>query len=205
MNVFAQVLDDRESEQRDRARNAAQVAEVWQLRGERPEVRLLAFDRWVRLQLESRIDWTWAGAQRQKRIEQCRVALEQLVLDLWRRGWMLDGKALAARIVALLDAIGARQRKGPIDDFWAYFRVSVNRYVGANAEEIQDESRRLGAHVGGIVAALGLAGRQDGPTLPELAATRAAEVAQARQETLREKLARERAKRADAAGQAELL
>ncbi len=204
MNVLAQVLDGREDDRHAVQLDAAKAAEVWQLRGNTPESRLLAFDRWLRLQLETRLDWTWAGAQRARRIEQCRIVLEQLVLDLWRRGWMLDGKVLARRITDLLDAVASYQRKGGVADFWAYFRSSVSRYVGANAEEIQAESRRLGTHVGNVIAALGLQ-PQEGPALPELAAQRASEVADAKQLTLREKLARERARKAANAAQGELL
>jgi len=154
MNILQQALDDRTDPValKQRREDAAKSADVWQLRKERPEVRLLAFDRWVRLELETRLDWAWAGAQRERRIEQCRIQLERIVLDLWRRGWMLDGKALAARIVGVLDTIGAYQRAGKVADFWPYFVASVNRYVGANAEEIQDQARSIGAQMGGLMA-----------------------------------------------------
>ena len=65
-----------------------------------PAARLIKFDSWVRAELGKRLDWSWAGAQRERRIEQCRLCMEKLVLDLWRRGWMLDGKKLARHIEA---------------------------------------------------------------------------------------------------------
>ena len=205
MNILQQALDDRTDPValKQRREDAAKSADVWQLRKERPEVRLLAFDRWVRLELETRLDWAWAGAQRERRIEQCRIQLERIVLDLWRRGWMLDGKALAARIVGVLDTIGAYQRAGKVADFWPYFVASVNRYVGANAEEIQDQARSIGAQMGGLMALLKKP--TEGPTLPELAAQRADEITKAKEETLRTKLARQRAKNAADAAQGSLL
>ena len=54
--------------------------------------RLLRFDAWVKGELEKRLDWAWAGAHRVKRVEQCRVQIEGLVLDLRLRGWMLDAR-----------------------------------------------------------------------------------------------------------------
>jgi hypothetical protein len=194
MDVFGQLLDARQAG--DTAEDRRRAAEAWQLTGQRAEVRVIAFDRWVRLELEARLQWEWAGAAKEKRIEQFRVRLEQVVLDLWRRGWMLDGKRLAIRIVALLDAVGAYQRKGTVQDFWAYFNAAVERYVGANAEEIQAEAMRAGAHMGAALSALlKNAGPKDA-ALPELLAQRADEVTKAKAETLREKTARERARQA---------
>lgn len=136
-------------------------------------------------------------------VEQCRIALERVVLDLWRRGWMLDGKALAARITGMLDAVGSYQRAGKVLDFWPYFTASVNRYVGANAEEIQDQARSIGAQMGSILGALRQA--SEGPSLPELAAMRAAEVAKAKGGTLREKQSRLRSQEAADKAQLPLL
>lgn len=159
-----------------------------------PEARLLKFDRWVKEQLGKRIDWAWAGTHREKRIEQCRVHLEKLVLEMWRRGWMLDGERLARHIEAVLDSIGTYQKTGKVLDFWPYFRACVDRYVGANAEEISAESMRAGAHLGQMMKTVLTHASRQAPTLPELVAQRAGEVAQAKAETLREKLARERAR-----------
>lgn len=194
MNVLQKMLDERDDSaaRTQRRQDAAKAADVWHLRHERPELRLMAFDRWARSELAERLDWGWAGAQRDRRIEQCRLHLERVVIELWRRGWMLDGKALAARIVALLDAVGAYQRAGKVRDFWPYFSASVDRYVGANAEEIQLQARSLGAQMGSILSVLKRA--PEAPSLPELAAQRADEIARAKEATLREKIARQRAK-----------
>ncbi len=162
--------------------------------------RLIKFDAWVRGQLATRIDWTWAGNQRERRIEQCRICLEKMVLELWRRGWLLDGKKLAARIVSVLDAVAAQQKRQTVQDFWAYFQTAVKRFVGANAEELQAEAMRAGSHVGQLLSAYGVKAAPTAPTLPELIAQRAGEVATAKAATLREKLsaARVRVKADDA-------
>jgi hypothetical protein len=173
-----------------------------------PAERLLNFDKWVRGELVKRIDWSWAGNLRERRIEQCRLCLEQLVLDLWRRGWMLDGKKLARHIEALLDAVARQQRGGKVEDFWPYFKTAVNRYVGANAEELREEAMRAGTHVSQLLNVLGVRAEASGPALPELIAQRAGEVAQAKTATtLREKLSAKRRadKKAPDARQAQLL
>ncbi|MEO6001523.1 MAG: hypothetical protein ABIZ04_20890 [Opitutus sp.] len=205
MNVLNQFLDGRDKPDIEMRRRAA---EAWQLAGGKaPEVRLLAFDRWVRLELLTRLQWEWAGSQKERRIEQCRLRLEKVVLDLWRRGWMLDGRKLAARITELLDVVGKYQATGKVLDFWAYFGAAVDRYVGANAEEIQAEAMRAGTHVGQLLGALGITATVKEPALPELLAKRADEITTEKAETLRSKLTRARAQHAackGGAGQAQL-
>lgn len=214
MDVFALNLDDREDRRTAEAaarqnsgRDEKTEADVllWLNKGTAPEVRLLKFDAWVGRQLAERLDWTWAGPNKAKRIEQCRVYLERLVLEMWRRGWMLDGERLARHITGVLDSIGAYQRAGKVVEFWPYFRASVDRYVGANAEEIRTEAMRAGAHIGNVLTALGVGRPASGPSVPEMVAQRAEEVKTAKAETLREKLARQRQRNKADATQAQLL
>lgn len=203
MDVFNEVLagraDAAEEQAARRQLNKVDVVET------DPAARLIKFDSWVRAELAKRLDWSWAGAQRERRIEQCRLCLEKLVLDLWRRGWMLDGKKLARHIEALLDAVARQQKAGKLQDFWAYFQASVNRYVGANAEELREEAMRAGTHVSQLLNVLGVRAAPTGPALPELIAQRAAEVAQAKEETLREKIAKARKREPADNGQTSLL
>lgn len=163
--------------------------------------RLQRFDRWLRAKLAERLDWSWAGdeAAQARRREQARVYLERLVLGLWRRGWLLDGSKLAARILDPLDKIAKYQKDGAIHEFWPYFCATVDRYVGANSEEIQDEARRVGSTIGQIVGQLGLNKPQNAATLPELLARRASEVEDTRNVSLREKQAALRRKEAEKA------
>lgn len=183
------------AERQAKAESAASLAErdraarAWLWGDRTPEHRLAAFDRWVRLELEARLDWTWAGAAKSKRIEQCRLELERLMKDLAARGWLLDGRRLAGLITDALDDVAGAQRKGQVRDFWPYFRACVGRYVGANAEEIREDAMSLGTHVGQVFEALARDAKRKGPTLPELVAQRAGE-------TLRERLARQRRREA---------
>lgn len=160
------------------------------------EARLLKFDDWLWSKLWTRIDWRWAGdevAQR-RRCNQARNYMERMVVALWRRGWLLDGKELAKHILAPISTIAEYQGRGAIKEFWPYFCATVDRYVGVNSEEIQVEARRVGATMDGLVSKLGLKQAQKPPSLPELIAQRAIEVAQAQQLSLREKQAALRAK-----------
>lgn len=195
MSAFEQFLDDRDNAATAAAKQHRRDGDLtaWLNGGTAPEARLLAFDRWVNGQLAVRLDWAWAGEAKEKRIEQCRVYLERLVLDLWKRGWMLDGKRLAKHIEKVLDAIGTYQRAGKIANFWAYYQASVDRYVGGNAEDIRDEAMHVGAHVGQVLRAIGVERSAAGAPLPALVAQRAAEIATAKEETLRTKQARLRA------------
>lgn len=189
MDVIAEALDARS---RPTVEEQQRAADAWLFSDRTRDERLLSFDRWVRRELETRLDWAWAGDRKERRIEQCRIQLESMVRELWRRGWMLDGRKLAARITELLDTVGKYQRAGKVDDFWSYFSAAVKRYVGANAEEIQAEAMRAGNHLGSTLAGLL---QRSGPvvaTIPELVAQRADEITKAK--TLREKLAHARAR-----------
>jgi hypothetical protein len=195
MDVLGRYLDDRDDEHARRRRPEAWL-EINQPIA--PAARLLAFDQWVRTQLSTRLEWPADPARRGRLLEQCRVRLETIVLDLWRRGWMLDGRALAGHILAAIDAVSAAQKKGGIRDFYAYFSRAVEAYVGANAEELQQEARKASsgpAKIGSLAtSALAAFGVSTEPriSLPELVAQRRAEIVSAKAGKLREKLARER-------------
>jgi hypothetical protein len=156
--------------------------------------RLLRFDAWVKGELEKRLDWAWAGGQRVRRVEQCRVQLEGLVLDLWRRGWMLDGKKLAGVITAALDDVAKAQKAGRVQDFWAFFKAITGRHVGVNSEEIQHQARSAGATIAQTLCALGVKTPATAETpLPQLIAQRREEIVKAK--SLREQQAEERKRR----------
>jgi hypothetical protein len=172
-----------EADRRQAERDAA--ARVWMNQAQKPEARLAAFDRWLLRELDRRLVWTSTGAEKVKRLHQCRVQVDGLVLALWRRGWMLDGTRLADRITEMLDPIGKAQRGGQVRDFWPYFKTACGRYVGLNAEEIQAEAMSAGAAVGAVFQQL-LKRQPAGASMPEL-------VAQRHEETLREKVNRQKA------------
>lgn len=162
----------------------------WWQTSQPPEDRLLKFDRWLAGELSQRLLWPADPKQAARQVQQCRIEMERLVLDLWRRGWLLDGHRLARHIRAALDDVGAAQRAGRVMDFWPFFRRIIQSYVGINAEEIQREAISIGSQVGQVLAGI----KHQTPTIPEL-------IAQRREETLREKLARRR--RTDARQKAE--
>lgn len=212
MNVFGQYLDQRD----DRRADTAAAEERWLREGAGvdPGERLLAWDRWLLATLEQSLAWPEEPVRRGKLLRQCASEITVVAKQLRGRGWLLDGKALAKHVRALLAPIAAAQEAGKIGDFWPYFRAAVGRYVGANAEEIQAHARRTASDegaqsFGAVLAGLGIgsAGADRGPSMTELLATRAAEVAAAKAETLREKTARARARNAactDTARQPEL-
>lgn len=199
MNILQEILDDR-----DDANQAQRAAEERWLRvraGIDPAERLQSWDRWVRGRLRDMLVWPAGAQEREKRIAQCAAEMTVLAKQLRGRGWLLDGAALAQLVDAVLEPIGKAQRGGKVADFWPYFRASVKRYVGVNAEEIQQKARRTGADagmqpVGALLAAMGLDALQTVPAEPsmtELLVTRAAEVTEAKAETLRARQARVRA------------
>lgn len=192
MNVFQAVLDRRD----DRRRDQEQADEVWlrERAGVDQAERLQSWDRWLRAKLAETLVWPKDEPARDRLLGQCAAEMTVLAKQLRGRGWLLDGKALAAHVDAVLVPIGKAQRAGKVGDFWPYFRAAVGRYVGANAEEIQQHARRTNADeavqtVGMVLAGIGATGE----SMVELLARRAVEVREAKQETLRAKQARLRA------------
>lgn len=198
MNVFSAALDAREFAQNGTLADAEKSAESWQLLGDSPEARLLAFDRWVRIQLEKTLVWPEDRARRVKMIAQCRAELERALIEMFDRGWLLDGKRLARHVSAMLAPIGEAQRKGSVGDFWPYFSASVRRYPRMNAEAIQREAKSVGALAGMTVAALMQAASKAAPATGDL-------ILQRRDESLKERLKKRRDQESsDAADRAQL-
>ena len=183
MNVIGQLIDDREDRQRDEALADTQ----WMLErsGIDPAERLEAWRRWLRKTLETTLQWPANPAAKERLIGQCAAEITTLARQLRGRGWLLEGKALADHVKALLGPVAAAQKAGKIGDFWPYFRAAVKRYVGANAEEIQAHARRTGADesaqsMAGALAALGIGkALTRGPSMTEIIADRDAAKRQA--------------------------
>lgn len=202
MNVFNSFL-----EQRDASRQSGREVDAWMLSVHAPAERLLAFDGWVRAQLEKRLQWPGNERARVKLLHQCRDRMERLVLELWRREWLLDGPRLAKHVIAALDDVAAAQRAGRVKDFWPFFCRVIDGYVGLNAEEIQREARAAaGTKSAAVVGELLKASLGRTATLPELVAQRRDELTKAK--GLRAELAAERKRRkaaqAEAGGTLEL-
>lgn len=186
MKVFANFLDDRTER-----RTAEEDADDLWLReraGIDPEARRESWRRWLRKTLEKSLQWPKEAAARERLIGQCAAELTVLARQLRGRGWLLEGKALAEHVRAVLEPIGAAQRAGKVRDFWPYFGEAVARYVGAHAEEIQAQARRSGADAGATSFAAALAGlgigrpaAKSGPSLVEIVTDRDVEVRAAKQ------------------------
>lgn len=204
MTILGRNLDEREAQ----SQAEREADERWMLErlGIDAAARLQSWDRWVRAILQELLVFPTKTDARERLLRQCAVEMTVLAKQLRGRGWLLDGKALADHVRALLEPIGKAQRAGKVGDFWPYFRAAVSRYVGANAEEIQQQARRTGADeaaqsIGTLLGGLACLKQATAPaaSMTELLVTRAAEVAQAKAETLREKQARLRAaEKADA-------
>lgn len=201
MNILQAHLDDREGKHHE----GAEADRRWlsERGGIDPAERLQRWDNWLVKTLQTSLAWPADPGRREKLLRQCASEMTVMVRHLAGRGWLLDGEALAGHVRAVLGPIAAAQKAGKIGDFYPYFRATVSRYVGANAEEIQAEARRTGTDegtrtVGDILSGL----RIRGATMTELLAQRAGEVANAKATTLREKQAsiRARAKAADTQG-----
>jgi hypothetical protein len=196
VNFLGRSLDERE----DRQREQAEADDLWlrERAGVDAAARLQSWDRWLKARLLATLVWPKEPAARERLLGQCAAEMTLLAKQLRGRGWLLDGKALAVHVDAVLGPVGKAQRAGKVGDFWPYFRAAVNRYVGANAEEIQREAKRSGADeaaqsLGAILG--GLPVLREG-SMTELLARRVEEVRAAKLETLREKQARLRAKEA---------
>ncbi len=199
MNVLGARLEEREA--RDHAEQEAEECYLRETAGVDRVERVQAWDSWLRTVLERSLVWPPDGAAKARLLHQCANEITRLSRQLRGRGWLLDGKALAVHVRAMLEPIGKAQRAGAVRDFWPYFRASVSKYVGAHAEEIQAHARTTGADVGAqsfaaVVGALGLGSNRkrasDLPSLTELLAQRADEVGAAKAESLREAAARRR-------------
>ncbi len=200
MNVLGQVLDGRE--ERRRLETEGEALWLRERAGVDAAERLESWDRWVRRTLAESLVWPDDEARRTRLVAQCAEELTVMVRQLRGRGWLLDGKALANHVTALLAPVAKAQRAGKVGDFWPYFRAAVSRYVGANAEEIQQLARRSGADegapvsIGQLVSGLAIVRPPAEPSMTELVTARAAEVAVAKAGALREKQKRARAKEA---------
>ena len=186
MTVLDQLLTDRE----DRAREVREADERWLREGAGidPAERLLSWDRWLVALLARTLQWPAEAGARERLMRQCAAEITVLAKQLRGRGWLLDGRALAGHVQAVLEPIAKAQQAGKVGDFWPYFRASVGRYVGSHAEESAAHARRTGANEGvqAIGALLGGLAVLRQASMTELLSDRAGEIAAAKKETLRD-------------------
>jgi len=175
---------DRDFQEREQSRARAAAAEERYLAErigatDRAE-RIRAWRSWAARKLETTFNhWPSDIAARQHAIGLCVAELEVIARHLYERAWLFDGAKLAAIATAALAPIAAAQRAGKIEAFFPYFRASVRRHVGLNAEELQHAARTSGSDgasaIGDILA--NVIGRIRPPSIVEdLATTHAARV-----------------------------
>ena len=194
MNVLEQYLHDREAGGREQR----EADERWMIEGAgiEPAERLLLWDRWLVGLLAKSLQWPAEVGARERLIRQCAAEITTLARQLRGRGWLLDGKALAGHVQALLEPVAKAQQAGKVGDFWPYFRAAVSRYVGNHSDEIAAHARRTGSNEGAqaIGALLGGLAVVRQASMTELLTDRAAEIVSAKKETLRDRQQRLRAK-----------
>lgn len=185
MNVLEGFIENREEGKSTKM----EADDLWlrERSGIDPAERRASWQRWLMKTLDSMLTWPVKSEVKGRLIGQCACELTVLAQQLRGRGWLLEGKALAEHVRALLTPIAAAQKAGTIREFWPYFGEAVTRYVGANAEEIQRHAKRTGADEGvtsmaGAMAAFGFGAPVDarGASMTEIVATRSAELADAR-------------------------
>lgn len=198
MNVWESYLDNRPAKEAGRP-------DDWMLAVLAPEERLLKFDSWTKSQLATRLKWPADERRRIKLLGQCATRLEKITLELWRRGWMLDGKALSRHILAAIDDVAAAQAAGRVKEFYPFFCKVVDTYVGLNAEEIQAEARRMsGTRTAGDLIKQAL-GSSLAASIPALVATRRSEINESKADKLRVRLSKARLKDSSNDGQTTFL
>lgn len=184
MDVLRQHLDDRESPQKRRIDRANREKDQawWQLKDATEAERLLKFEAWCRHQIQTRLQLPEDKTDRARRTGQCLAELKGMLLDLFQRGWLLDGARLTPHITAVLDDMGAAQAAGRVRDFWPFFRRVVRSYVGIHAEELQFQSQSAGSILKMALGDISTSTR----SIPELVAQEREEI----NETLRQKKTR---------------
>lgn len=109
--------------------------------------RLVAFESWCAEQLATRLQWPSDPAQAQRQVLQCRALVVQAVADMGRHGYLFQPKPLAAMIVAKLDEIAERQRRGEIRDLYPYLKTAWSSYVTGQADQLRQQAMSLGTHI----------------------------------------------------------
>ncbi len=196
MDPLADYLDTRAADQRRESAQRAKEAGDWRELGDSPEARKVRFDGWLRGQLARRLQWPDDPAKAAKLRGQIEAMVETMLTHFYGRGWLLDGKRLAAHVEAVISEIGAAQRAGRVRELYPFARKVLTTYTGAHAEEIQREAQIEAGRATVFGRALSLATAQlRAPGIVETAALN-------KSERVRERLARARAAQARGAAEA---
>lgn len=124
-------------------------------------MRLVAFQRWLALELQARLVWPADRAKAMRQIGQVGTFIEHAVADLGRHGFLFRASELQAYLVGQLDHIAAYQRKGGVQDLYAYLKSCWSGWVGRNAEKLAEAAREQRVHRSNIPA-------RSAPSIPEI-------------------------------------
>jgi len=165
-------------DRRENGEDIRSTLQQWLDETRAPEDRLLRFDAWLSALLAEKIEWPRDPGRRRKLLGQCRTLVEGMIIELRNRGWLFDGKPLAAHVQAAIEEVAKAQKEGRIEDLWPFFRALMHRYVGTRAEELREQAYSTRCHITQILDGLDR-------RIPDMVARR-------KEETLKEKLAKRR-------------
>lgn len=141
--------------------------------------RTAAIRRWrgrCRATLLRDLQWPADETRRDRLVLRCVNDLETIARHVYQRGWLLKEDRLGELVKDCIRPITEAQRAGKVRDLYPYFKAAVERYVGMNAEEIQQSAKRSGADVAtsmeALVAGLGRVIGTPAPTITEILAER---------------------------------
>jgi hypothetical protein len=140
---------------------AADQLKIWSNDLERDAVRLVAFQRWLAIELGERLIWPRDQEKARRQIGQVSTFVEHAVADLGRHGFLFQPAELQAHIIAQLDHIATYQRKGAVSDLYAYLKAAWSGWVGRHAEKLAEQAREQRVHRSNIAP-------RRAPSIPEI-------------------------------------
>src|SRR5262249_25466561 len=119
---------------------------TWSNELEEDGKRLVAFERWLAVEMGTRLVWPGDAARQRRQIGQARAFIEKAVADLGKRGWLFRPAELAKLITDQLDHVATYQRKGKVSDLYKYLERAWDNWAGRNAEELAQKAREQDVH-----------------------------------------------------------
>lgn len=123
---------------------------IWSNELEADAARLVAFERWLRIELGSRLVWPADEARARRQIGQASAFVQRAVGDLGKRGWLFRPAELAKLLTDQLDHVATYQRKGQVRDLYKYLERAWDNWAGRNAEQLAEQARQQRVHVANI-------------------------------------------------------
>jgi len=164
---------DRQLQIRDQA-DAREAHYLQQTAGIDRDQAIRRWRRRCRATLLRDLQWPADETRRERLVARCTNDLEVIARHLYQRGWLLKEERLGELVKACLRPIAEAQKAGKVRDLYPYFKASVERFVGLNAEEIQRTAKTSGADVGSsmesLVQGLGHLLGRPAPTMTEILA-----------------------------------